>query len=559
MDEVNRQKVQEKLEAARHSYAAKLPAKLDEIDAQWHALADDAWDEERFGLLHRMVHTICGSAGTFGLPEVSQTARTAEIRLKAVLAGGTGLDKESVTAIGKDLAALRGVCEEALQARTTHEAQHMTNQVESLPSSVSDAISAMQVYLVVVEAEWSRQLKVQLAYYGYQVKTFQTLGAFRNALRVADPAMVIMDMKMPDGRGCKAMEILQKGRRAPLPVIFLSDHDDMTARLDAARAGSVAFFQKPVPSAPIIDALDACITVQEQEQYRVLIVEDSKSLAEHFSLVLQEADMETQVVVDPMTVLSAMGTFQPDLILMDLYMPGCTGLEAAAVIRQQEAFHSVPIVYLSAETDIDRQMAALDLGGDDFLTKPIRNDHLVAAVRARIKRARMLRDLMMRDGLTGLFNHTTTKERLIQELDRAKRQSTSLAFAMVDIDHFKAVNDTYGHPTGDRVIKSLARLLRQRLRKSDIVGRFGGEEFAVILLDTDGPTAVKLLDEMRDVFARVEHREGDAVFTKSFSCGVAFFPDHDDPTTLNDVADQALYQAKEGGRNRVVAWQGGKN
>jgi diguanylate cyclase (GGDEF)-like protein len=169
-----------------------------------------------------------------------------------------------------------------------------------------------------------------------------------------------------------------------------------------------------------------------------------------------------------------------------------------------------------------------------------------------VRRSRVLRSFMVRDSLTGLLNHTTIKAQLDVQLARVKRLGGKLAFAMLDIDHFKSVNDTYGHPTGDRVIRSLSRLLQQRLRTSDVVGRYGGEEFAVIFNDTDGATAVKVLDEIRHDFGLIRHRHEKGEFSVTISAGVSGFPAIDDPAVMNEAADKALYEAKHGGRNRVV-------
>jgi diguanylate cyclase (GGDEF)-like protein len=158
---------------------------------------------------------------------------------------------------------------------------------------------------------------------------------------------------------------------------------------------------------------------------------------------------------------------------------------------------------------------------------------------------------MMRDSLTGLLNHTSTRERLGVEAARAQREGLSLSFAMIDIDHFKSVNDTYGHPAGDRVIKSLARLLQQRLRKMDVIGRYGGEEFAIVLQNIDVHSGQRLLDEIRDRFAHIRHAIGNKEVYVTFSCGLASFPTYEDATMLTQAADQALYQAKRGGRNQV--------
>jgi diguanylate cyclase (GGDEF)-like protein len=164
----------------------------------------------------------------------------------------------------------------------------------------------------------------------------------------------------------------------------------------------------------------------------------------------------------------------------------------------------------------------------------------------------MLRSFMVRDSLTGLLNHTAIKDQLDGEVAWAIREKKTLSFAMIDIDHFKKVNDTYGHSVGDRVIKSLSRLLKQRLRTSDLIGRYGGEEFAVVLVDDDKTTAMKVLDIIREDFSQLRHLANGKEFTVTFSCGIADVSQFPDASKLNDAADKALYKAKHAGRNRVM-------
>ncbi|MNP26022.1 putative diguanylate cyclase YcdT [compost metagenome] len=158
---------------------------------------------------------------------------------------------------------------------------------------------------------------------------------------------------------------------------------------------------------------------------------------------------------------------------------------------------------------------------------------------------------MVRDSLTGLFNHTHTLQLLEDASSRARRDGKPLCFAMLDIDHFKKVNDTYGHPMGDRVIKSLALFLKQRLRKTDHIGRYGGEEFAVVLPDTDLEAAHRVLEEIRRRFAEIRYPAQPHDLSCTFSCGIAQLHDGLDINQLSQQADEALYRAKRGGRNRV--------
>jgi diguanylate cyclase (GGDEF)-like protein len=290
-----------------------------------------------------------------------------------------------------------------------------------------------------------------------------------------------------------------------------------------------------------------------------MIVDDDPALAEYHALILQGADMITRIVTDPLQVMTPLFEFKPDLILMDMYMPGCNGMELAKAIRQIGTHFSIPIVYLSSETDTDKQFEAMQIGGDAFLTKPIEPQRLVASVAVRAERMKIIRAYMVQDSMTGLLNHTATKEHLDSAIVHAQRRHEEVCFAIIDADKFKSINDTYGHPIGDRVLIALARLIRQRVRKSDTVGRFGGEEFAVILPDCSITAATVLLNEIRESFAAVMFQAKDETFSCTFSCGVAPLSLYGDATALNAGADEALYAAKDGGRNLVVAAVGGRN
>ena len=334
-------------------------------------------------------------------------------------------------------------------------------------------------------------------------------------------------------------------------MIFLTNEHSasLQQRLAACRAGGERFFVRPaVPQ--LIRSVEKYYSATPFEPYKVLIMDDSRSQAMFCEKALTQAGMITHVVTDPMNILHAMEDFEPEIIVMDMYMPGCTGTELAAVIRQQAQYLRLPIIFLSAEDDKDIQLKAMSQGGDDFLTKPIDPAHLATTVQNRGQRARVLNNLIVRDSLTGLFNHTHILDRLQQACRRAKENNSQVCFAMVDIDFFKKVNDNYGHPVGDKVISALSLFLKQRLRKTDSIGRYGGEEFAVILPDTKGEDALHVMNDIREVFSQLEHSAGDTEFKVSFSCGVCSFTG-DNSDNIVEQADEALYEAKRQGRNNV--------
>jgi diguanylate cyclase (GGDEF)-like protein len=337
-----------------------------------------------------------------------------------------------------------------------------------------------------------------------------------------------------------------------LRIIFYADRDDFEVRLQTVRAGGEAFFQLPMDASRLAEKIDSLFGEKESEPYRVLIVDDDPEQVAYNSMVLERAGMLTTTATDPAKVIPLLVETKPDIILMDMYMPSCTGPELAGILRQNEGFAPIPIIFLSVEKDLEKQIGAIRKGADEFLEKPIKPEHLVSSVAMRAERMRAIRFYMERDYLTGLLNHTTLVERLANEVLRARRSGEVISFAKIDIDRFAFVNESYGHLAGDLILRSLSRLLLERLRRTDIVGRYGGEEFGVILTGSDGRCAARLMDELRDGFSRLSFRFEESSLSLTLSAGISSYPDFVSPADVVEAADRALRRAKEGGRDRVV-------
>jgi diguanylate cyclase (GGDEF)-like protein len=410
------------------------------------------------------------------------------------------------------------------------------------------------IYIALHDHQHAERLSLQLQSFGLLTQAIDTANGFRAAMAERRPAAIIIDINFAcAGCGLRLAEEVQNSRAEKLPLLFFSQEDtDTDTRLKAVRAGGQAFFTDTLEASTLLERIEQLTHSGQYEPYKVLIIDDSRAQATYTERSLNSAGILTRTLTEPARAMCALAEFQPDLIILDMYMPGCNGPELAKVIRHNDRYVSVPIIYLSAEDDLDKQLDAMSEGGDDFLTKPIKPRHLIATVRQRAARARHLHARMVRDSLTGLYNHTHILQLLDDARARALRTEQPLSFAMLDIDFFKKVNDTYGHPVGDRVIKSLAMFLKQRLRKSDYIGRYGGEEFAVVLPDTDAATAQQVLEDIRQRFAEILHPAQPQDLACTFSCGIAELHDREDGKTLSKNADLALYSAKHAGRNRSV-------
>lgn len=403
--------------------------------------------------------------------------------------------------------------------------------------------------------ERAERLAKQLEFFGLSALSLDSIAAFHATMAERYPAAIVMDVDFcGPGEGLILAAKVQDGLEQKLPLLFFSQNEtDTPTRLAAVRAGGQEFLTGTLDASSLLEKIEVLTCVAQYEPYKVLIIDDSRAQATHTERLLNSAGIITRTLIDPIQAMAELAEFQPDLIILDMYMPDCTGTELAKVIRHNDRYVSVPIIYLSAEDDLDKQLDAMSEGGDDFLTKPIKPRHLITTVRNRAARARSLKARMVRDSLTGLYNHTHILQLLEDCSFRARREGKPLSFAMLDIDHFKRVNDSHGHPMGDRVIKSLALFLKQRLRKTDYIGRYGGEEFAIVMPDTDLHDAHRVLDEIRQRFAEIHYPAQPVDLSCTFSAGVMELYEGADSLMLASLADDALYQAKDAGRNQVHA------
>ena len=285
---------------------------------------------------------------------------------------------------------------------------------------------------------------------------------------------------------------------------------------------------------------------------KVLIVDDDLGFCTSLADLLSAMGYEVMAETDSRNVLATLREVEIDAALIDLVMPHLSGLDLIRLIRQ--ARFNLPIIIISANGTASDTATAIRCGASDFLTKPID----VPFLRLRLEQAceiERARRLANTDALTGLFNRRYLQEHLDQEVDRAQRYERPLSFVMADVDHFKPINDNYGHPRGDEVLIAVSHELRRLARRVDVLARFGGEEFAMLLPETPLLDAVRLAERARlaveapglrdEIFAAEEN------VSLSMSFGVAAYSSGCAGADLVLAADEALYQAKRTGRNRV--------
>ncbi|MBC7413969.1 MAG: diguanylate cyclase [Herminiimonas sp.] len=410
-------------------------------------------------------------------------------------------------------------------------------------------VGVSPVYLIHPNALLAKDTALQIAQLGYPVVVLTALPELATAIARQVPAAVVIDLGKTIATAQMAVELARLRQQNRFALLFLSSRGNFESRLSAVRAGADAYLTRPVDMVMLGEKIDVLLRRLDHKPYRVLLVSND---TQH-EKILREAAMDVTVLCRPGDLFNQLGECQAEIVLIGVLLPECNGIDMTRLIRLDGHYLDIPIVCMGREPNDGEHLQSLDAGADDYLGSAISPTHLIAAVTARAERYRSLRGLILRDSLTGLYNHAAIKEYLVQEMSVIERHTVPLSMAMIDLDFFKKVNDTYGHPMGDQVIRTLSRLLQQRLRRGDIIGRYGGEEFVVVMPATTLEAAVAVLSDIGAVFAQIRHYADNIGFSVTFSAGVAEAYGHSDAKSLLASADAALYEAKDAGRNRIVA------
>jgi diguanylate cyclase (GGDEF)-like protein len=524
-------------------FLLRTEARLESMSALLNTLARQQDDREALHELKRHFHALAGLGGTFGFPTVTSISRAAEQACNEIVATERSPSRFEVAHWTRTLdelcAAFVAVPDTALQ----------------LVASPQNDISASA--LLIGSSEQLLAVARELKHEGVDTTIVSTPLRALSELAKAVPDLLIADTQLEESAAYRIVEQLRSLPESETCLALLvgsvSTFDD---KVEAVRCGADAHFDLPLQRPALMRRAKQMIETLRHAVPRVLYVEDDPDHASYVSGVLQSSGHEVRVCSDPSAFENELVAFRPDLVLMDVHFSGeVSGYDLARYMRQDERYATTPLLFLTTEAESDARLKSIKAGGDDFLAKPAPAPLLQMAVSSRIERARILKTLLERDGLTGLLTHSALLERARIALSEAERRpEEQKALVMLDIDHFKNVNDRHGHPTGDRVLASLGALLRRRLRQTDAIGRYGGEEFAIVLHHLSEGEAVALIERLLFEFRSTEHSlPGGEKLHVSFSAGVAMVDPSEEIDSWKKRADDALYVAKRNGRNQVVA------
>jgi two-component system cell cycle response regulator len=421
-----------------------------------------------------------------------------------------------------------------------------------------------------------------------------TASSGREALDICDGGdidIILLDVMMPEMDGFETCKRLKSGPKTQhIPVLMITALDQPSDRVKGLEVGADDFLTKPVDDVQLMarvkslvrlkaltDELRArAMTGQEiaiedaqramaainADEGRIILVDSDQRHAERIKGYLDRTN-HLDVLLDPSDAVLAVGGGDYELAIVSMALGDFDPLRVCSQMRTVEHSRTLPILLIAEEADRPRVVRGLDLGVNDFIMRPVERNELLARVRTQIRRQRFAVELRrsvtntmalaVTDELTGLYNRRYFDRHLALMLEKARDQQRDMAVMLIDMDFFKSVNDTHGHNTGDAVLKEFALRLRRNIRGVDLACRFGGEEFVVLMPDTDYRQAQGVAERVRLAVAESPFDAAGLPLAVTVSVGVALNEsDADTPEMLLKRADVALYRAKREGRNRVV-------
>lgn len=523
----------EMMAVLRRDYLMEAPARIADLRKDLQAFR--AGEPDALESLRVRFHRLAGSGGSYGFPRVTDVARAMEQRI---------LTPPPPTPQEAD------IFEQAINDIKA-ELDHGPKEFTAAPPSGRLPSFAYRAMLVMRPSPLRDEIEQSLKEFGFLARIHETEIDPWSVPATERPDLVVIGTDVGDDPLSLSRYWAAATPDRPRAVV-IADPTERYDRLRTAAAGVDAVFGPASLPRGLANYARALATVGAPPA-SVVVVEDDPAQLKLLTGWLEEINCRVHTATSAQAARDTLMNETPDLALLDVDLPDVDGYALARMMRQDPRLALVPVVFLTARQTIADEMEGLRAGGDDFLVKPVERGHLLQVVLTRTERGRRIREMVHRDGLTGVLNHATLMAELDHAVAYAGRHGEPLCFLMLDLDHFKRINDTWGHLVGDQVLMHVARVFKAGVRGSDLLGRYGGEEFGIILRKCPPANGRAIAEKLREMLAEAPiQMQGGTEIPLRVSIGVASFPGSG--TTATDVAtsaDLALYRAKSGGRNRV--------
>ncbi|MBV9386518.1 MAG: response regulator [Chroococcidiopsidaceae cyanobacterium CP_BM_ER_R8_30] len=544
-------KIPSALAAIWQRFQPKYGAHAKVIEQAIAALMAGTLKVEQAQQAQQTAHLLIGSLASFGLAEASRLAREIEQIFRAgVNEQGTEVSsfEHAMSFVKRSQAHVKRL--EQLAVALRQELEQAAPSLES-PAPLSPTIKQPRLLIVVNDAQLGAQLAREARIWGIQAEVV-TLTQAREAIAAKCPDIVLLDWI-----ATSSLELLAElaVSRPTLPVLVLMAEEDFVYRVQVARLGGQIWGQKPIVPAAILATVSQTLQQPDIVLAHIMIVDDDLQMLDRLRTLLLPWGFQLTLLHDPQQFWTVLKQSHPDLLILDFEMPQLSGIDLCRVVRNDSQWSELPVLFLSAYSDPETVNRVFTAGADDYVSKPVVGPELVARILNRLERTHRLRRLAETDLLTGIANRRKSISELTRLLHLAERQRQPLCFVILDLDHFKLINDRYGHEAGDQVLRQFGTLLQQNFRSEDVIARWGGEEFVVGLYGaTQQQSQARIMQLQRAMYQQEFTSASGQKFQVTFSGGMAEFPANGtELQVLYHNADAALYQAKVEGRNRVVS------
>ncbi len=452
----------------KEHFIQQLPLLVKTITDTWNTLLRQEWSQEKAEALFDLVHDFTEQSEQFGENEVSDYALSLEVYLSSLMEHDFIQNKKQVNEVTRLL-------------QHVHDACHIQLQDEKLPLSEQHlsftVAKVVQEDLVYVLQRDELDIPAWKDRY-YQFKSVHTEAALYQLLAVTVPCALIIDSEVVVEQDvfAKWVQAIRKKYAIRLPLVFVMSYYSIQKRLEIMRMGADAHFSIPIQTDIVIEQIQKLLEEKNTHAWKVMIIDDDQAQAKFAQRILAKSGLITDIVNQPLDALDAMKTFQPDLILMDIYMPECNGLELTQIIREDKQWLDTPIIFLSGEHDPDKQFDALSVGGDDFLAKPISPKHLISAVTTRMQRITQIqkKSAVMTDVSTGKMTRT-------QFLNYLNKDNLKGLLIYYEIDHIPELIKYLGIDAVEILLQQVADILLEIEQKNIILTQFSEYTFFVLL------------------------------------------------------------------------------
>lgn len=542
--------VSSSLEGIWQKHRTKYLEKIELLIENLKKLSVNNGDDESRAVALGLAHTLAGSLGSFGLWEISEQFREIEKNLHSWEQLTSHTQQDLITLI-ISLHKTTSVCKLPIT-----EIKNQQSQLAKPP--IKSKISDRDARLLIVDDDFAlvEALEIEAKGSGFQVEVAHNLSQAREILDRELPDAILLDLSFPSSKE-SGFELLQElsSLKPNIPVVVFTAKESFADRVKVARLGGKGFLQKPIAAGDAIEAIVQVLQKSSLPNSKVLVVDDDPETLDSIRSLLEPWGCELTLLEDPQQFWDTLETSNPDMLILDIDMPSLSGIELCQVVRNDPRWHEIPVLSLSTSQDSQTIQSVFAVGADDYVQKPIVGPELVARIINRLDRDRDRRQISEIDALTGVSNRRKAIKQLTRMLNLAKRQNQLFCFMLIDLDHFKNINDLYGHEAGDIVLRQMGKLLNRTFRGEDVIARWGGEEFAIGLYNMTKMAGVERLQKLLADFSQREFiNVYKQKFQVTFSAGVAEYQtDGEDLQTLYQAADAALYQAKTSGRNKVMS------